>query len=83
MRRLENLNGRRVLRLPEVLGLIGVSRPTLHRWEREGRFPPRRQLGPAGGAVGWLSSDIDAWLESRPPALGTAEANAQAEAVRS
>ena len=64
----------RVLRLPEVLALIGCSRPTLHRWEREGHFPPRRQLGPAGGAVGWLSLDIDAWLESRPPALGTAEA---------
>lgn len=62
----------RVLRPREVAALLGVSRATLARWQRDGVFPARRQIGPA--RVGWVEADVLAWLSSRPPALGTAEA---------
>ena len=46
--------------------ILPVSRSTLWRWESNGDFPKRRKLGPR--RVGWLRSDIDEWLQSRPTA---------------
>ena len=54
----------RVMRREEVTELVGVSNVTLWRWERDGRFPLRRQIGP--NVVGWLSYEIEEWLLSRP-----------------
>lgn len=54
----------RILRLKEVLLKVGKSKPTLLRDESLGRFPLRRQLG--GRAVGWLESEVDAWINSLP-----------------
>ena len=41
----------------------GLSRVTVWRLEKAGQFPPRIQLSP--GRVGYLRSDVKAWLESR------------------
>ena len=56
----------RLLRLPEVLHLCGISRTTLNRLIAAGRFPAPVRIGPR--AVAWRESDIRRWLESRPPA---------------
>lgn len=62
----------RVLRIGAVEERTSFSRTTVWRLEREGRFPKRRRFGP--GVTGWLSSEIDAWLESRPVVdVGTEE----------
>jgi prophage regulatory protein len=50
----------RPMRLDEVLNVIGVSESTIRCWEQAGRFPRRRRLGER--AVGWLASEIAAWL---------------------
>ena len=50
--------GSRVLRAPEVVSEIGVSKATLYRWVRSGQFPPPIKLG--GHSVGWLREEIDA-----------------------
>lgn len=49
---------------PEVLALARVSRATIDRWERDGLFPRRRQLGPR--RVGWPADEVAAWAASRP-----------------
>lgn len=54
--------GDQVLRWPKVREITGKSRTTIWRDEREGRFPKRVKLGMR--AVGWLRSDLEAWLES-------------------
>jgi len=54
----------RILRLPVVLNITGLSTSTLRRLERAGRFPQRRQLGV--GSVGWVASEVDRWIRSRP-----------------
>ena len=54
----------KILRRAEVLALIGVSNVTLWRWVKENHFPSQVILGP--GSVGWLASDVEAWIESRP-----------------
>jgi prophage regulatory protein len=56
----------RLLRTNEVLDRTGLGRTTVWRMERAGQFPPRRQIG--GGIVGWLESEVDAWIHDRPVA---------------
>ena len=53
-----------ILREIEVKKMTGLSRVTRWRMEREGKFPQRVQLGER--AVGWISEEIESWLESRP-----------------
>ena len=50
----------RFLREREVRSMTGLSRTTRWRLERVGQFPRRRQISP--GAVGWLESEVLAWM---------------------
>jgi prophage regulatory protein len=54
----------KVIRQRETIQLTGLSRTTIWRLERAGLFPQRRRIGRQ--AVGWLASDIDEWLATRP-----------------
>jgi prophage regulatory protein len=49
-----------VLRLPAVKARIGLSRSMIYYLVSEGSFPSPISLGPR--AVGWLESEVDAWL---------------------
>lgn len=53
----------RMLRAADVAKKIGVSRTTLWRLERDGRFPPRRRI--SENVVAWSEEDIDEWLAER------------------
>ncbi len=61
---------RAVLRLPQVLSYVGLSKSTLYARIRGGQFPRPISLG--GNAVAWRLRELDDWLESRPPADGAA-----------
>ena len=52
-----------VLRLPEVQQQIGLSRSAIYQRISEDSFPKSINLG--GRAVGWLASDVQAWIKSR------------------
>lgn len=54
----------RLLRIDEVMERVGGSRSSIYRWEKVGRFPARRRIG--SQAVGWLASEIEEWIASRP-----------------
>ena len=58
----------RLLRLPEVMRVTGLSRSTIDRLTRGGLFPRPRQIAPR--AVGWRWGDLRVWLDGRPPANG-------------
>ena len=61
--------GGRVVRLPEVLEITGLSRTTIWRRERDGSFPPPIRLGgERTRAVGWREQDIYDWIDSLSPA---------------
>ena len=62
----------RILRDAELRERVGLGRTTIWRMERAGEFPRRRQIG--GNIVGWLSSEVDEWIESRPVADAVASA---------
>jgi prophage regulatory protein len=54
----------RILRLPAVLEVTGLSESTLRRQEQDGGFPQARRLGPR--SIGWLEGDVQRWLVNRP-----------------
>lgn len=53
-----------VLRPREAARYVGLSRPTIDRWRKAGKFPKALQLG--AQAVGGRRSDLDERLNDRP-----------------
>lgn len=52
-----------ILRKTAVLKALGISKSTLYAWMDAGVFPRPIQLGPR--AVGWIESEVRAWLDKR------------------
>jgi len=55
--------GIRYLRQPDVLARVGVTWITILRWERQGRFPKRRKLGP--NTVAWVEAEVEEWCANK------------------
>lgn len=53
-----------ILRRKQVEVRTGLSRSTIYARIAEGSFPKPIDLG-GGRAVGWIETEIDAWLQSR------------------
>lgn len=53
----------RALRLPQVCQMTGLGRSMIYQLQAERRFPQRIKLGER--AVGWLESEVQAWLDTR------------------
>ena len=60
-----------VVRKKKACHALGVCSETLRLWVKKGELPPPIKLG--ARAVGWLQSDIDAFLERRKQASRPAE----------
>ena len=61
----------RLLRRREVEELTGLSRASIYRLMRRGRFPLPVRV--SATAVRWKASDITVWIQSRP--VATSELN--------
>lgn len=60
-------NMERMLRLPEILEITGVSAATIWRWVNSGDFPAPVRLGSLRTrSIGWRSSEVQHWLDTRP-----------------
>jgi prophage regulatory protein len=55
-----------ILRLADVEFRCGVNRRTIYYWMEQGIFPQPINLGPR--TVGWLDSDIEAWIQEKAQA---------------
>lgn len=49
----------KILRMPAVIARVGVSRPTIYLWIKNGTFPAQLKIGP--NAAGWLASEVLGW----------------------
>ena len=58
---------RRFLRLKKVTEQTGYGPTSIYDKIKAGQFPKPYPLGPR--AVGWLSTEVDAWIESRIKAV--------------
>ena len=56
----------KIIRKHDLLKIIGVSHPTIWRWEKRGNFPKRIPLGK--NSTGWLASEIKAWMKKKAEA---------------
>lgn len=56
----------RIVRAKEAMRITGMSRAHLYRAAAEPGFPPKYRL--SARCVGWMHSDLIAWLESRKEA---------------
>ena len=54
----------RLIRRPELLSIVGLSRSSLYEQISDGTFPRPIQIG-AAQSVAWLESEILEWIEHR------------------
>jgi len=54
----------KVLRIKQMSEKTGLSKVSIWRLEREGKFPARVQIGKR--SVGWIEQEIDDWIENCP-----------------
>ena len=52
-----------LLRIKDVRSATGLSRASIYRAEREGRFPARVPIGER--SVAWRASEVQAWIADR------------------
>jgi prophage regulatory protein len=69
-----------LIRLPEVRRLTGLSRTSIYRLEREGRFVARVRIGDR--AIAWRLAEVVAWNEGRPLADAVAVAVGRCETIQ-
>lgn len=48
-----------IIRLPDVLARIGLSRSAVYKLIKRGTFPKQIKVGRVSG---WLSTEVDAWI---------------------
>ena len=53
----------RIIRRKELEKIVGLSRSSIYLRMSNGTFPKPIPLG--GRSVGWLESDIQAWIDDR------------------
>lgn len=68
----------RILRLPEVVDKVGLSRSSIYDRMSKGAFPDSVSLG--SRAIGWRERDIDQWLQALPSSRARADADDGGEA---
>lgn len=57
------INKSKIIRLPEVMEMVGLKRSSIYSYMNDGQFPKSIPLG--GRSVGWLESEIEQWLHSK------------------
>ncbi len=59
----------KLIRLKDLLPIIGLKRTSVYKLVAQGKFPrPVRLSDGPRGPVAWKLSDIEAWIASRPSA---------------
>lgn len=53
----------RILRLPELMQTVGLSRSAIYEKVADGHFP--RPIPLSGRAVGWLSDEVSGWIAAQ------------------
>jgi|TARA_B110000259_G_scaffold5514_1_gene6096 prophage regulatory protein len=54
-----------VIKMKELVGVVGLSRSYIYALQARGEFPRPIRLVKGGRATGYLRSEIDDWLKGR------------------
>jgi prophage regulatory protein len=63
----------RIIRLPELMAKVGMSRTRIYAAMQEGTFPAPKKL--SSRSVGWVESVINDWIDGLPSARVDAAGN--------
>lgn len=63
---MERAKSIRIVRMPELLQKIGLSKASIYNRVAAGSFPKPINLG--GRSVGWLESSVEQWIAERSAA---------------
>lgn len=58
----------RLIRLPEVMKRVGLSRSAVYKRMADGRFPKSRSLGPKCAV--WIEAEIEKWISDVQDQIG-------------
>ena len=58
---------RKIIGSAETTKITNLSRSTLWRMEKKGKFPKRINI--SSNRVGWYEDEVSSWIESRPRGL--------------
>ena len=61
----------KILKAKEVASMINLSRVTIWRLEKEGKFPQRIRISTK--RIGWLEDKVTKWIEKRPRVVSESE----------
>jgi prophage regulatory protein len=61
----------KILRLPDVINITGLSRSSIYQKISDGEFPKQISLG--SKSVGWIEADIQNWIEDKIQCVGGAK----------
>ena len=57
----------RIMRIPEVVEITGLSKATIWRRVKSGDFPAPLRLGNLNSrSIGWREGEVEKWIDSRP-----------------
>jgi prophage regulatory protein len=74
----------RILRLPEVMRRVGLSKTTIYDRIKKGEFPAQAKLLDGSATAGWFEDEIEAYLAARritKPKLPSSAGISQAKPV--
>ena len=69
----------RFIRADELIAKVRLSRPTIWRFGKSGRFPKRRLLGRK--SVAWVEEEVEEWMASRVVVEGDQESQTEVQKV--
>lgn len=52
-----------VVRLPAIINMTGMSKPTIYAWIKEGKFPRPIKIGTR--SVAWIAEEVNEWIRER------------------
>ena len=61
----------KILKAKEVASMINLSRVTIWRLEKEGKFPQRIRISTK--RIGWLEDEVTKWIKKRPRVVSESE----------
>lgn len=61
-----------IQKLPVVIARVGKSRSSLLQLVKDGKFPKPIRLSDTGRSVGFIASEVDAWIAGRVAARDAA-----------
>lgn len=61
----------KIIRLPEVMQRVGLSRATIYNKVKDGSFPAQIKLGRLSG---WVESEVQTWISNQIKASRPAQA---------